>query len=52
MSAMLRLSRLASGLRRITVWMFVPQDNYAHFDFSYGTPIDVDRVASAHKDNP
>ena len=22
--------------------LFTPRDNYAHFDFSYGTPIELD----------
>ena len=31
--------------QRILRWIFRPQHNYAYFDFSFSTPIDLKRAA-------
>ncbi|KAF0957878.1 hypothetical protein MLGJGCBP_03957 [Rhodococcus sp. T7] len=44
------LIKLAHRLGAFIIWTLVPQHNYAHFDFSYSTPIDLDRASDEHKE--
>lgn len=36
------VERCATPVREFVRRFFTPYDNYAHFDFSYGTPIALD----------
>ncbi|GAF43671.1 hypothetical protein RW1_009_00950 [Rhodococcus wratislaviensis NBRC 100605] len=47
-----RLTTLAGRLGSFIKWTLLPQYNYAHFDFSYGEPIDQDQIACEHKEVP